>query len=322
MFPKSFTLLLIIIILFAGACSQTTDPSDQTTSEEIEIPAPPQGDQERETVFVSLDGNPIKESGFSYTDINKALSDHVINDSAYYAAPITEIVGVDTSAVKGAFLEAVDGYISYVADINNLYLASHKAEDGQYKSFELDGKAVYGGVASGAKDNKGVVNVYLVTTPATFEVEIQKNGEKIGVLTLDQFLQKTNVGDQKVPTGMFEGSFMFNGGAGLYEGRFLGINYETMLAKLSALGMDLSGNIVEVEYYGTNGLKNEGKNFEYSTKEGDEKYFGSVEFFCMYDGKTFNNDTSDLPIGLTAFLNGTGGRWMTMNLTAINFIIE
>jgi hypothetical protein len=95
-----------------------------------------------------------------------------------------------------------------------------------------------------------------------------------------------------------------------------------MIAKLTSLNIDLSGNIVEVEYYGTTGLGEVGKNMEYSTTEGDEKYFGALDFYCMYDGKTYNKDTTDTPVGLTAFVNGSGGRWMTMNLTVINFIIK
>jgi hypothetical protein len=229
---------------------------------------------------------------------------------------------MDLSSVKGAFLEAVDGYISYVEDVSGLYLAAYKVEDGEYQSVELEGSAVYAGVVSGAKDNKGVSKVYLVTTPADFAVEIQKNGEKIGSITIKEFMQKTEVGGQKVATGMFDGSFLTNFGADSYTGRFLGINYETMLAKLIGMGLDLSENPMEVEYYGTNGLKVEGKNTEYSTDPESDKYFGLVDFYCMYDGKTFNSDTAQLPVGLTAFINGTGGRWMTMNLTAINFIYE
>jgi len=37
---------------------------------------------------------------------------------------------------------------------------------------------------------------------------------------------------------------------------------------------------------------------------------------------TYNSITTDCSIGLTAFINGTGGRWMTYNLSTINFIIE
>ena len=31
----------------------------------------------------------------------------------------------------------------------------------------------------------------------------------------------------------------------------------------------------------------------------------------MFDGMTTNEITTGNPIGLTAFINGTGGRWMT-----------
>ena len=139
---------------------------------------------------------------------------------------------------------------------------------------------------------------------------------------MQDFMQKTEVDGQKVSTGFFDGSFLYNYGEDTYSGNFLGFDFQTMIAKLTGMGMDLSGDIIEVEYYGTNGLQNEGKNFEYSTDPESDKYFGLVDFYCMYDGKTYNSDTAQIPVGLTAFINGTGGRWMTMSLTAINFIFE
>jgi hypothetical protein len=328
-----FLLLILIFVFLVSSCTQAPQSESvanepvseepiQQTSDESNLPVLPEVEVERETLEVFVDGQPIKESGYTYADIKSTLADNIINETTYYSALIQYILGMDLSSVKGAFLEAVDGYISYVSDVNNLYLAAYKEEDGQYASVELDGKAVYAGVTPGGKDNKGVVKVYLVTTPADFEVEIQRNGEKIGVITLKEFMQKTEVGDKKVATEMFDGSYLYNAGESTYSGRFLGISYETMLAKLTGMGLDLSGNIIEVEYYGTNGLENIGKNFEYSTDPESDKYFGLVDFYCMYDGKTFNSDTAQKPVGLTAFINGTGGRWMTMSLNAINFIFE
>jgi hypothetical protein len=139
---------------------------------------------------------------------------------------------------------------------------------------------------------------------------------------MSDFMKKTEVNGKKIPTGMFEGSFLYNSGESTYKGMFLGISYETMIAKLSGMGIDLSGTIKEVEYYGVSGTGKEGKNTEYSTKEGNEKYFGSVDFYCMYDGKTYNKDTTDNKIGLTAFINGTGSRWQTFDLSVINFVID
>jgi hypothetical protein len=218
-------------------------------------------------------------------------------------------------------LLASDGYINYTSDIGGLLLASHKLEDGDYKSFELDGKSVYGGVC-GDRTNKGVIKVYLVTTPAEFNVDIQVNGQSAGSLTMDDFMKKTVIGDSKVATGFFEGSFLTNYGADSYQGDFLGMDYETMMAKLSSLGIEIDGDIAEVEYYGVNSLGADGKNGEYSTNADSDKYFGIVDFFCMYDGKTFNTDTYETKVGLTAFVNGTGGRWITWNLEKINIITE
>ena len=63
------------------------------------------------------------------------------------------------------------------------------SKTGRYESVELDGQAVYGGVA-GPTYNKGVTNVYLVTAPAAFEVEIQRNGEKLGRVNTGRFHEK------------------------------------------------------------------------------------------------------------------------------------
>lgn len=319
MFRPRFFLSAILLILLASACSPAA-PVEQAPANTA--PSLPAESANLETLFVYIDGQAINETGLAYADLQDVMTDHQVNDNYYYGATLAEILATDISAVQGAFLEALDGYITYTEDLSNLYLAAYAAKDGLYMPYETDGKSAYGGIVPGAKDNKGVVHVYLVSTSAAFEVEIQKNGEKIGAITLSDFLQKTEVNGEKVPTVMFDGSFLYNYGENTYEGRFLGISYETMLAKLAGMGMDLSGNIVEVEYYGTNGLENIGKNFEYSTDPTSDKYFGLVDFYCMYDGKTYNSDTASRPVGLTAFINGTGGRWMTMSLTAINFIIE
>ena len=42
----------------------------------------------------------------------------------------------------------------------------------------------------------------------------------------------------------------------------------------------------------------------------------------MYDGMVNNPNVKDIDLGLTAFINGTGQKWITYNLTAINFITE
>lgn len=287
-----------------------------------DAPASPADDIERETLYIFQDGQSLSEGGYAYSDIREVMAGKKIDGTYYYGASVADITGGDLSNVEGAFLEAVDGYVSYISDVDNLYLAAFSDKNGEYQSVVLDDRHVYGGAAVGSSFNKGVVNVYLVSTSADFSVEIQRNGEKIGQLTMDDFMRKTQVGGERVATGMFDGSFLHQGGAATYEGRFLGIDYQTMLAKLTGMEMDLSGTITEAEYYGINGLGNEGKNEEYSTSEGDSKYFGSVDFFCMFDGMTYNDITSDCPIGLTAFINGTGGRWMTYDLSAINFIID
>lgn len=325
---KALLFLIVIMILCCTACANTNESAagksgaSQVSKGDPNAPVDPTGDAKREVLNIYLDGEKLKEAGYAYADIKGVMAGKDIDGVYYYGASAADITSRDLSSAKGAFLEAADGYISYISNINDLYLAAYYSENGEYKSVVLNDKAVYGGAVAGGIFNKGVVNVYLVTTPADFAVEIKKNGKKIGELTMNDFMKKTQINEEKVATGMFDGSFLYNSGQSTYEGRFLGINYETMLAKLTSLDMDLSGTITKVEYYGTKGTGKEGLNEEYSSKEGDPKYFGSVNFFCMFDGMTYNKATIDCPIGLTAFINGTGSRWMTYNLTAINFVIE
>jgi len=122
----------------------------------------------------------------------------------------------------------------------------------------------------------------------------------------------------RVNTGYFDGSFMYAGGASTYEGKFLGFGYDQLVAKLGALKMTIPANVAELEVYGLVQGK-EGKNTEYKTAVDNEKYFGNLSFYAMMDGKTYN-DIAGAPIGLSAFINESGLRWMTSNLTVLNFI--
>ncbi len=311
-------LLITAFLLSAASCvggvsTPTADPN---------APSNPEEEYEREDLFVYIDGRALKEDGYKYNDLKKFMTGREIGGQYYFGAYLPQITKENLSSVKGAFLEAGDGYVCYVPEIDGLFVAAYASENGEFQSINRDGNHQYDGVLEDGFVNKGLNRIYLVSTSSEFTVEIQKNGQTIGELGLGDFMTKTPLGEQKISTAMFDGSFMYDGGASTYKGRFLGISYRAMLAKLAALDMDLSGNITEVEYYGTNGLGKEGKNLEYSITEGDDKYFGSVDFSCMFDGRTFNDVSAGCPLGLTAFINGTGGRWMTHNLSVINFIVE
>ncbi len=307
-------LLMATLILMSTSCISTDLDAD--------APLVPTADHDRETLNIYIDGQPLNDSGYEYSDVKQLMSGEKIDGKYYYGVYLSHIANENLATVEGAFMESDDGFVSYLPGIDKLFLAAYSEENGEYISVDLNGKHSYGSIMEGSDLNKGVTNVYLVSVPADFKVEIQKNGQKIGELAMDDFMKSTPVNGDQVPTEMFDGSFMYEGGASTYEGRFLGISYETMLAKLKSLDLDLSGDIVDVEYYGTTGAGKEGKNEEYSTMEEDPKYFGRVDFFCMFDGMTTNEITTGNPIGLTAFINGTGGRWMTHNLATINFIIE
>ena len=136
---KIFLLLLAMVAtLSLAACSA------------MNAPAEPGADFERELLQIYGDGQPLHESGYSYEAIKEVMAGKKIDGVFYYGASPAAITGEDLSAYQGAFLEAVDGYVSYVSDVADLFLAAYEAKDGDYESVVLDGKHVYGGVAPGS----------------------------------------------------------------------------------------------------------------------------------------------------------------------------
>ncbi|MDD4799265.1 MAG: hypothetical protein PHO24_07060 [Clostridia bacterium] len=315
---KILVALAAFMLLFAFTACGEQAPVERPEG----APALPEAAAERGVLNIYLDGEALAEGGFAAADVEGALHDVALDGTYYYAATCAEISGADLSAACGAFVEAADGYVSYLADPSLFYVAAYQASaDGAAYEPIADG---YNAVAAGAKPNKGIVNIYLVTTPAEFAVDIQVNGASQGTLTMTEFMQKTPLGEDKLPTAFFDGSHYYDGGAATYEGRFFGISYEQMLAKLAAMGIAIDGEIAEAEMIGykATGGDEAAKNTEYSTDPTNEKYFGLVSFFCMYDGKTTSFFNPDQPVGLTSMISGTGGRWMTYNLQTINFITK
>ncbi|MBQ9992976.1 MAG: hypothetical protein IJP33_06085 [Firmicutes bacterium] len=322
---KTLTLLLIMLLVcFAVAgCFGNNEQNETTTAAATTTVVPEKtGGPEavaREQLFIYLDGVAIKEAGFAYADIESAMKDITIGGTAYYGAAVSDLAkGVDMSAVKGVFFEATDGYISYAPDASKTYVGAFTKNGDAYASVEVDGKNLYTGIIDGAFPCDGINKVYLVTTAADWNVDIQVDGKSVGSLNMEDFMFKTPMADGRVATGLFDGSFMYAGGGSTYEGKFLGFGYDQMIAKLTAKNIALPKTIADMEVYGTVQGK-DGKNSEYNFRVDHEKYFGKISFFAMYDGKTYN-DIAGAKVGLTAFINTSGLRWMTSNVTALNFI--
>lgn len=298
--------------------SEEASPEADTQGDEVSLPE----DASPDTVLhVAVDGKEIQEAGYTYEELSERMDTVTVADTEYYGAALADLTGQDISECKGAFLEAEDGYVTYVDDVEGLTLAVFSAADSGYDF--LEDANVYAAVSADGSLLAGVENIYLVTVPADFSVDIQVNGQSAGTMTVNEFMKKTHSGDEKIPTAMFDGSFMYQQGAATYSGRFLGIDYETMITKIRNMdGVEIPGEIKEAEYYGTPGMGETGKNTEYTLEPGDDTYFGAVDFFCMYDGMTLNSEIKDVPVGLSVFTNGTGSRWLTYNLTAINLITE
>lgn len=263
-------------------------------------------------LYMFVDGQDVTDGNTTYDSISEKFADAEIDGNTYTATTLANLCAYDISTVVGVFAEATDGFVRYYtspADVNVVI-------------GDNEGTTAWGTVVPGQDPIYGIQNIYMVTTAAEFSVPVKVNGEEIGVITMSDFMKKTPVGDSKVTTAMYDGSFKYKGGEATYEGRFLGINYETMVAKLAALGMTIDGTVVECEIYGTPGMGAEGKNTEYKTYPDEKAFYENLEFFVMYDGMTNNTAIKDVPMGLSAFINGTGQKWVTYSITEINFITE
>lgn len=263
-------------------------------------------------LMMYVDGQDVTDGNTTYDSISAKFAEAEIDGTAYTATTLTNLCAYDISTVVGVFAEAADGFVRYYtspADVS-VVIADN------------DGTAAYGTIVPGQDPILGIANIYMVTTPAEFSVPVKVNGTEIGQITMSDFMKKTPVGDKKVTTAMYDGSFKYKGGEATYKGEFLGINYETMVAKLAALGMNIEGEIVNCEIYGTPGMGAPGKNMEYSEYPDEKAYFKNLEFFCMYGGMTNNKAIKDVPVGLAAFINGTGQKWVTYSVTEINFVTK
>jgi len=290
-------ILAVVMVLTLAACAKDNGPDVGNIND----------------LYMYVDGADVTQGNVSYDSISEKFAETEIDGNAYHATTLTNLCAYDIATVVGVFAEASDGFIRYYtspADVQVIVAENDK------------GESVYGTLVPGQDPILGIANIYMVTTPAAFSVPVKVNGEEIGQLTMSDFMKKTSVGDAKVTTAMFDGSFKYKGGEATYTGRFLGINYETMLAKLAALGMAIEGEIVELEVYGTPGMGAEGKNMEYSVYPDENSYFENLEFFCMYDGMTNDPNIKGVDMGLSAFINGTGQKWVTYAITELNFITE
>ena len=318
---------VMVMGLMAACGTQSAAPAApaETAAPETEAPKDLAALVSAETndLLLYVDGADVTDGNIKFEQIKDKFSEVELDDVYYYATSIKNLCPYDLSSVQAFFGETTDGFVRYYKDLENAYIAVLQSEDGEnYTQIENEGAPSYAMILPEGNILNGLVNVYLMSKAINFEVPIQVNGEQIGVMTLADFMKKTPVGENKVTTGMFDGSFKYKFGEATYKGSFLGIDFETFVAKLAALEMPIEGEIKEVEYYGINGLDKEGKNTEYALYPDESNYFANTSFIVMYDGMVNNPNVKDIDLGLTAFINGSGQKWITYNLTAINFITE
>ena len=318
-------LTLIMVMSLLAACGAKEEAPAETAAPETEAAKDLAAlvSADINDLYLFADGADVTDGNIKFEQIKDKFSEVELDGVRYYATTVKNLCAYDLSSIQSFFGETTDGFVRYYTDLENAYIAVLQSEDGEtYTQVENEGAPTYAMILPEGNILNGIVNVYLMSKTVEFAVPIQVNGEEIGQMTLRDFMKKTPVGDAKVTTGMFDGSFKYKFGEATYKGRFLGIDFETFVAKLAALEMPIEGTIKEVEYYGINGLDKEGKNAEYTLYPDENTYFGNVSFICMYDGMVNNPNVKDIDLGLTAFINGTGQKWITYNLTAINFITE
>ena len=325
---KRIIAMLLAAIMVLGlmtACGAKTSAPAETAAPETEAAKDLSALVSADTndLYLFADGTDVTDGNITFEQIKDKFAEVELDGVHYYATTVKNLCAYDLSGIQSFFGETTDGFVRYYKDLENAYIAVLQSEDGEtYTQIENEGAPTYAMVLPEGNVLNGIVNVYLMSKTVEFAVPIQVNGEEIGQITLADFMKKTPVGDAKVTTGMFDGSFKYKFGEATYRGRFLGIDFETFVAKLAALEMPVEGTIKEVEYYGINGLDKEGKNVEYALYPDESNYFGNTSFIVMYDGMVNNPNVKDIDLGLTAFINGSGQKWITYNLTAINFITE
>ena len=318
-------LTLIMVMSLLAACGAKEETPAETAAPETEAAKDLAAlvSADINDLYLFADGADVTDGTVKFEQIKDKFSTVELDGVHYYATTVKNLCAYDLSSIQSFFGETTDGFVRYYTDLENAYIAVLQSEDGEtYTQIENEGAPTYAMILPEGNILNGIVNVYLMSKTVEFAVPIQVNGEEISQMNLRDFMKKTPVGDAKVTTGMFDGSFKYKFGEATYKGRFLGIDFETFVAKLAALEMPIEGTIKEVEYYGINGLDKEGKNVEYTLYPDENTYFGNVSFICMYDGMVNNPNVKDIDLGLTAFINGTGQKWITYNLTAINFITE
>ena len=207
--------LLALIMAFAMcmsmvACSSAPASSEATETTPVEAPAT--------ELFMFVDGQDVTDGNTTYDSISAKFAEAEIDGTKYTATTLANLCAYDISTVVGVFAEAADGFVRYYTSPADVSVVIGSAE----------GAAAWGTIVPGQDPIMGIENIYMVTTAADFSVPVKVNGEEIGVITMSDFMKKTPVGDAKVTTAMFDGSFKYKGGEATYEGEFLGINYETM----------------------------------------------------------------------------------------------
>lgn len=312
---------LLIAALTAALCFSFAACGGEEKAAEPEGPAVPET-ANMETLEVYLDGQTVKEEGFTYDDLSGSMEQKESDGTLYYGLTVDKLLDDGAADVKTVFFEAADGFISCSTDPAKAFLTAYTADaEGEYQPIELDGKQYYGGFIEGGMFGTGVNKVYLSTTDCDWNVDIQVDGTSVGSLNMEDFMKKTPMGSEKAPTAMYDASFMYKQGAATYKGKFLGFDLEQMTAKLKALKMEIPDKYKNVEFTGTSGMGKEGLNTEYNTDKNSPWYMGNVKFFAMYDGKTYC-EIGTQKVGLTAFIDGQGMRWMTYSLSTINFVTK
>ena len=291
---KTISLLLAAVMLLALAACGKSDPN---------APDAPKDNTDRGTVTIFVDGK--ETAKLTYADIAKKADSKNIDGNYYFGITLSDgLKDVDFSTVKAAFIKTADDQAGYTDKASDLFLSAFKADAQKvYQSIaDEDGKACFN-LMNGTEEVKGVSEIYLLSKPVDFSVEITKDGEPYKTVTISDFMEAA-------PTYMTL-SHKYNGGADAFEGSFLALDSDAMC---KALGIEYSeGNGLEI--YKADGTMNK----ELSNDPDAEKSVWKVYYYVLVDGAD-HSDISGSDIGLSCLSNGTGMRWMVNDISKINWV--
>ena len=278
---------MVIIMVFSFAACNSAAIKDEA---------------DRGTVTVYVDGKETLK--FTVADFAKKTSEQELDGDKYYGKTLSDVISsaVDANTIKAAFTKSTDGYACYFNSVADVFIATYKANDaGEFESIKDDsGKDGFTALNTSSKA-KFVSDIYLLTKPVDFKVEVLKDGASYKTITIDEFMSL-----KPQYTAL---QHKYNGGADNFEGEFLAVDAKTMFEYLQ-ITPRAEDDGTKLEFYDAAGKVNT----DLKSDPTNEKSIWNSYFYVLVNGSTFH-DITQVDVGFTSILDGTGIRWMVSSMS-------